>query len=81
MIVGTGNQAETFVDWTATLRAVGLEVAAGAGITPELVRKHLAAHSEAPEDLSGPGRYSRFLPFRDGSTAAQVRGGKRWDVY
>lgn len=75
------TQAETFVDWTAVLRIAGPELGAAVGVTPDTVREFLRAHAGEPEPLNGPGRYHRFLPFRDGSTAAQVRGGKRWDVY
>lgn len=72
------SQAMKFVDDTAVFRRLGDE-AAGYGITTDTIKAQIAGLTA--ESLDSPGRYSKFVTFRDGSCIAQVRGSRRWEVW
>lgn len=74
------SQAMKFVDDTAVFRRLGDE-AAGYGITADTIREQIKGLAAEPLNGNPAARYQKFVTFRDGSCAAQVRGSRRWEVW
>lgn len=81
MVIKADTKAARFVDDTAVYRVLGAEVAAQFEVTQERIRKQIEGLAAEPLNGNPAARYTKFVTFRDGSCAAQVRGSRRWEVW